>query len=445
MKRKMLLMMMCAPGIITPLTYTLTASATGFCEGTTDGVSFALQGTQKGVKYQLYRDAALAGTLTGTGSAATFSDTFITAGTYTVRTVAEGAYQTTLMNGSHTITSNPLPTEPVIAKPADVSQGGTLVFTATGYSGALTWTSVTAGGSVSGSSVIFTNVTTGTKSVTAQSAQTYTNAPTCYSATVTQSSTVVTGGCTSPGETVNFTAFNPCVTAPSGSTWSLADTREASLSPNNPQTYTVKLMVDGRYWMVQDLKFGNKCNKTTFAGSSKNQTGNVTTLTDKTYYGDCRSTTYTGSGYFYDWAATMNKSNAFAGTTVTVGCSGSVTGSTANNCQGICPSGWHVSTVNEAQHIYYLLGNANNAETIANFGNIVITIDTNPKHWHAVYSGYVTQSGGNNAVGGEGWYWTSTDPSPGGPSCISPYKASVSVGATRASSFGFRARCVKNY
>jgi uncharacterized protein (TIGR02145 family) len=149
--------------------------------------------------------------------------------------------------------------------------------------------------------------------------------------------------CTPLGATVNFTAFKPCNIATTGDYWYLTDTRES----NNVQTYKVKLMADGHIWMVQDLKFGDKCNKTTFAGSNgKDQAGNLTTLTDKTYYGDCsnsiNSSTPANRGYFYSWAAAINKPDAYYGSSANVGCSG--IGSSANACQGICPVGWHVPT-----------------------------------------------------------------------------------------------------
>jgi uncharacterized protein (TIGR02145 family) len=152
--------------------------------------------------------------------------------------------------------------------------------------------------------------------------------------------------CTAPGSTVTFTAFNPCSNATTGDYWHLTDMREL----NNIQTYKVKKLPDGRIWMVQDMKFGDKCDKTTFTGSTRDQTGNVTTLTDKTYYGDCSNIRGTSTppdrGYFYDWAAVLNKSGAFNGSTSNVGCAG--TGSSVNACQGICPGGWHIPTADPA-------------------------------------------------------------------------------------------------
>jgi uncharacterized protein (TIGR02145 family) len=154
------------------------------------------------------------------------------------------------------------------------------------------------------------------------------------------------GCCDAPNVTTstpkNFTAFNPCSDAAIGSYWYLRDTREN----NNNQTYKVKKMHDGHIWMVQDLKFGDKCeSNTSYKGSVSNQTGLVTSLTDKTYYGECTnlgySSTYPDRGYLYDWPAAINQSNAYVGGSA-AGCSG--TGAPANACQGICPSGWHVPT-----------------------------------------------------------------------------------------------------
>ncbi|MDR3184980.1 MAG: hypothetical protein LBT49_06225 [Prevotellaceae bacterium] len=60
------------------------------------------------------------------------------------------------------------------------------------------------------------------------------------------------------GSTVDFPEFDPCTGYTPGATaatWTLVDRRES----NNVQSYKVRLMHDGRYWMVQDLKFGDKC------------------------------------------------------------------------------------------------------------------------------------------------------------------------------------------
>jgi uncharacterized protein (TIGR02145 family) len=158
--------------------------------------------------------------------------------------------------------------------------------------------------------------------------------------------------CTPPGSTVDFTVFDPCSDATTGDFWYLTDSREANTDPPNPQTYKVKKMVDGHIWMVQDLRFGNKCtNKTSFTGSGKDLINNITSLTDKTYYGDCmnakNSSTPSDRGFLYDWAAAINKSGAYYGSSLDVGCSGTLSGTLSPNpgaCQGICPIDWHIPT-----------------------------------------------------------------------------------------------------
>jgi uncharacterized protein (TIGR02145 family) len=206
--------------------------------------------------------------------------------------------------------------------------------------------------------------------------------------------------CIAPGSTVTFTAFNPCSNAITGDYWFLTDERES----NNVQTYKVKKMPDGHIWMVQDLKFGDKCNKTDFTRSTSDRTGNVTSLTDKLYYGDCKNVTDASTpskGYYYDWAAAINLPKAYYGAGADVGCSG--TGASANACQGICPNGWHVPTGATA-------GEPNILRTF----NVGCDYNT-PACWmsadgfEAVLGGWVDETGVQ--LRPEHWnYWTSTIP-----------------------------------
>jgi hypothetical protein len=179
----------CIPSTV----YDLTASASSFCAGGT-GVTFALSGTESGRSYELYKDGAptAVAALTGTGGGAqAFTAPINVRGTYTAKALASEGYCEAAMSGTHTVASNSLPMAPVIAKPDDVClNGGSIVFTATDYSGSLEWVS-NGGGVVNGNTVTFAGTATGTKTVTAQSAQTHTNAPVCYSAEVTQSASVL--------------------------------------------------------------------------------------------------------------------------------------------------------------------------------------------------------------------------------------------------------------
>jgi hypothetical protein len=182
-----------APGVINckmPAAQTLTASYEAYCIGT-DGVNLALSGTEDGAVYQLYKnDALLPGaTIAGTGGAATFSGYFL-AGTYRVETEA-GAFCPVAMNGTRTITENPLPTPPQLNTPANVCQdAGTIVFVASGHSGTADW-SLSSGGAADGASYTFTSAASGTKSVTVRSAQTHTNAPTCFSSSLANGAATV--------------------------------------------------------------------------------------------------------------------------------------------------------------------------------------------------------------------------------------------------------------
>jgi uncharacterized protein (TIGR02145 family) len=148
---------------------------------------------------------------------------------------------------------------------------------------------------------------------------------------------ITEGCCDAPGATgVTFADFNPCSGASYNSTYTLTDARDS-------KTYKVKYLADGRYWMVQDLKFGDLCNKTAFSGSTSDRTGNINST--GTYYGDCRSNLVDCGGYYYDWPALVNKPGAYNGSTSYAGCSGTTTA--ANACQGICPDGWHLPTKEE--------------------------------------------------------------------------------------------------
>jgi uncharacterized protein (TIGR02145 family) len=143
--------------------------------------------------------------------------------------------------------------------------------------------------------------------------------------------------CDAPGATgVTFAAFNPCSGASYTSTYTLTDARDQ-------KQYKVKYLPDGRYWMVQDLKFGDRCDKTTFSGSTSTQTGKINST--GTYYGDCCSNPTSCGGYYYDWSAIVNKPDAYSGSNSYPGCAG--TTAAANACQGICPEGWHVPTAGE--------------------------------------------------------------------------------------------------
>jgi uncharacterized protein (TIGR02145 family) len=245
---------------------------------------------------------------------------------------------------------------------------------------------------------------------------------------------IIENYCTAPGSTVNFTAFNPC-DAVAGATWTLQDTRE----PNNPQNYKVKKMTDGHIWMVQDLKFGDKCNKTTFSGSNgKDQQEKVSSVFPL-HYGDCSVNRVQGGGYFYDWAAVINKPGAYNGASSKVGCSG--TGSSANACQGICPYGWHVPTGNTDGEVYALLNSSG-------FCNANSNCWINSPSWEGVGGGLMESCSVYSAVLSH-WLYTSTDCSGTGAYAIrlgssrSPQDMNCGGGWPRCDAY--TVRCIKNH
>jgi uncharacterized protein (TIGR02145 family) len=233
------------------------------------------------------------------------------------------------------------------------------------------------------------------------------------------------GCCDAPGATVTFTAFDPCTSVPANSAWMLKDDREKK----NEQTYKVKIMADGRYWMVQNLKFGEKCNKTTFAGSKSDRKDLVATG----YYGDCRNNSQSGAGYLYDWSAAINKPGAYHGSYSNVGCAG--TGSAGNACQGLCPNGWHVPTKSEFEDA--------NTKFKSKYG-CGNTCWHPSSQWEGVLGGLAYANGALGSQNSEGYYWSSTYSS--GTDAFHTYIYGTTVIFSRgvAKSFGFSVRCVKN-
>jgi uncharacterized protein (TIGR02145 family) len=252
--------------------------------------------------------------------------------------------------------------------------------------------------------------------------------------------------CTAPGRIVNFTAFDPDPGAATGTVWYLTDTREK----NNQQTYKVKKMQDGRIWMVQDMKFGDKCNKDAFEGStSSDQTGSKLTTISGYIYGDCMnkwdaSKMPDARGYLYDWAAVIQKAGAFYGSTINPGCSGTVTGTVSpapSACQGICPAGWHIPTGNTDGEFH----------TLHNVSGRGCVTDSDKcwnasSDWEGVLGGSCNSSGALSELGEYGKYWSSTYSSDNFAYYLRFNSTYVWPGTNRYNKdTGRSVRCVRNY
>jgi uncharacterized protein (TIGR02145 family) len=202
-------------------------------------------------------------------------------------------------------------------------------------------------------------------------------------------------------------------------------------------------MADGHIWMVQDLKFGDKCKNNSYSSSSSDKTTGVSSLSSSTYYGNCTVATNTSTpanrGYLYDWAAAMNKTGAYYGGSYQ-GCRG--TGSSANVCQGICPEGWHVPTCgNDGEYQALHIAMVNN-DGCSNDG-----CWNTSSHWEGVLGGQCDPNGSLSVQGSTGNYWGSLEIDSIGAYCLRFQSGSVATTQYLYSYryYGYPVRCVRNY
>jgi uncharacterized protein (TIGR02145 family) len=244
----------------------------------------------------------------------------------------------------------------------------------------------------------------------------------------------ITAGCHSAGATATFNNFFPCAAASYGATWQLTDDRDG-------KTYNVRYLPDGRYWMVQDLRYGGSAwdacvNRTTFNGtSSSNPTHRFGTNT----YGDCtnarNSDTPAERGYLYDWAAAMQAAAAAYGYSY-YGCSG-ITES-ANACQGICPPGFHVPTREEYVHADAMFIGYYSCSDDACWRSV--------GGWAGVLGGYTSSAGSLSSQGSTAFYWSSKYDDSWNAYGLSFNSGTVFPGTYAGYKYYGRAvRCVRNY
>jgi uncharacterized protein (TIGR02145 family) len=240
---------------------------------------------------------------------------------------------------------------------------------------------------------------------------------------ITKDMTVV--DCHAPGSTgVTFANFSPCAGASYGATYTLTDDRDQ-------KTYKVKYMPDGRYWMVQDLMFGN-CTANSFKNDNSEAAIKVTPIVATDYVGHCFDPTTTNitynRGYLYSWLAAINYGSNAQGLT----CSG--TGTLTQNCRGVCPVGWHLPSYDEFVNANAIVQNTYNCSNNDCWSHTGI--------WEGSMSGQYSFEYGYIGAGTGGHYWSSTG------SFSGAYSWSHGTGVRGDGCYcndGQTVRCVRNY
>lgn len=139
---------------------------------------------------------------------------------------------------------------------------------------------------------------------------------------------------------IYFETFVPASGAAVGSTWTLTDSRDGT-------KYDVRLLADGNYWMVSDLKFaGYSGNISTFEFNGEAGKDNSTySVGDNIPYlwgsvGKALENKVSDAsvGYYYDWlAAVQDKQGKYQG----------ISFYPSLPFQGIAPEGWHLPSATE--------------------------------------------------------------------------------------------------
>jgi uncharacterized protein (TIGR02145 family) len=379
-----------APGMMKcmlPASYTLQASASSFCAGS-EGVQFALSGTEDGRRYQLFRDneAVDNAALEGDGSAATFIPSFNEAGTYTARTIADEKYCAITMSGTHTIAAYPAFTVGEITTASTITPAGTnpnvtveSLSPALGGSGNTTYLWLRTG--TSATTLTDNSATTYMISSGDYSAagthyfNRYAKDATCNTAWVAAAGTYTLmveltgvnqqqGGCTftQPPPVGTFANFDPGNVGASTFV-TLTDGRDG----NN---YTV-VKIGGRWIMAQNLNYqvgltfntdANKANGNTFtsAGSGTFAIGSfwcpgvagATTSSRMScdvwgaMYTWETAMSYDGKGVWTESPATYYTTGA-ANSSAALANHGRTDSGSGRGGRGICPPNWHVPTVFE--------------------------------------------------------------------------------------------------
>ncbi len=159
--------------------------------------------------------------------------------------------------------------------------------------------------------------------------------------------------------------------------------------------YPVRKFADGRCWMVDNLAYGENCNKDNFCAYGYKDDGKTCivekeqakSIIDKVgpgLYGDCRSSK-DYPGFLYTWQAATQRADGYYG--------GSAITDRSDVIIGLCPAGWHVPSAVE----YDKLRAEYSDKNFFHFDG----------GWHSTYAGYANDVGIISAQDYGGFYWTS--------------------------------------
>jgi len=155
-----------------PTVYNVGTTTPNACSNVSNNVTITLSGSQTGVTYTINRSpGGVQGTLSGTGSPLSFTQTVSTAGTYGYTiTATNGAGCTSTMNGTATVVVSDPPTA-TVSGPTSVCSGSSATFAATPTSGVTyAWSVSGSGNSVQSTTAnqatILFGMTSGTATVT---------------------------------------------------------------------------------------------------------------------------------------------------------------------------------------------------------------------------------------------------------------------------------------
>ncbi len=237
-----------------------------------------------------------------------------------------------------------------------------------------------------------------------------------------------------PGANATMQEFIP-YSYTTNSTWVLTDAR-----PNaGGQTYTVRYLADGRFWMVDDLKYPAACkNKTSFSGAeSKGSPGAKV----PGFYGDCTNVTNSDTpaarGYLYDWMFVMQHAEAYDGSSWNPGCINNPSAKAV--CRGICPEGWHVPTGNESAGEFTRLNDAVNGGSMNGDAGLMNTNTFNGVCGGLAYSGSLYDQGS------VAYYWSSSYANTYYTYYLYFAGAYVNPSIVNRKANGYTLRCVRNY